>query len=124
MQKMSGSLRPNLSERAPKNTAPSGRIASVKVSVFTTDAFDTWKWSASVSNRNTMTKKSNASSTQPRIAEATAGFQPLDSCSTAASIPVESAMYHFRGPSPSVDADSTACDVQLYPVVKPGPKQG
>ena len=50
-QKMSGRLRPNRSARVPKKSAPRGRIASVKVSVYTIDAFDTWKRSASVSNK-------------------------------------------------------------------------
>ena len=40
-QKIRGRLRPNRSASAPKKNAPSGRIASVKVSVYTTDAFDT-----------------------------------------------------------------------------------
>src|SRR6185437_8881669 len=76
-QSIKGRLRPNLSANAPKNNAPTGRIARVNVRVYTTSAFDTWNLAASVSNRNTTTKKSKASSTQPRRPEVTANFQPL-----------------------------------------------
>src|ERR1017187_2121553 len=87
MQTISGRLRPNLSAREPKNNAPNGRIASVRVSVYTTDDFGTWNRPDSVSNRNTITKKSNESSTQPSIPEATATLQPFVSRSIRISVP-------------------------------------
>lgn len=124
-QKMSGRLRPNLSARAPKNNAPTGRIASVRVSVYTTDTFDTWKWFASASKRNTRTKKSNESSTQPRIPEVTATFQPFTSCPTSASDPVASAMFRSTvsaGVSRFIAVNSTACEVRTI-VSGPGAGQ-
>jgi hypothetical protein len=61
--------------------------------VYTTDAFDTWKRSASVSNKKPTIKKSNASSTQPRIPEPTANYQPFAARSILVSIPDTNAMY-------------------------------
>ena len=122
IQTISGRLRPNLSAREPKNNAPSGRIASVKVSVYTTDDFGTWKRPASVSNRNTITKKSNESSTQPRIPEPTASLQPLVSRSILVSVPVTNAMSSSPFPLAvysRLAVNSIACQVErLYPAAR------
>src|SRR5258706_12975281 len=56
----------------PKMIAPTGRSASVAVSVKMIFDFGTAKSAASLSKRNTMTKKSKASSVHPRKPAATA----------------------------------------------------
>src|SRR5882672_10950784 len=50
----------------PNNSAPMGRMARVAVVVKTISFLVTPNWCASVSKRKTTTKKSNASSVQPR----------------------------------------------------------
>src|SRR5271166_254500 len=50
----------------PKISAPTGRMANVPVTDSTICALLTWKCAASVSNRKMTTKKSKASSVQPR----------------------------------------------------------
>src|SRR5271169_6297160 len=56
--------------------APTGRMASVTSTDATTFALLTWKSAASLSNRNTTTKKSKASSVQPRNDAVTAWIWP------------------------------------------------
>src|ERR1700739_3077642 len=58
--------RPKRSASSPKIKAPTGRSASVAVVVKTMAFLETPKWCESVSKRNTITKKSKASSVQPR----------------------------------------------------------
>ncbi len=53
-----------------------GRIASVIEMVQMMALFSTWKRRARTSTKKTRTKKSNASSTQPRMPEETANSQP------------------------------------------------
>src|ERR1700690_249496 len=52
-------------------------MARVAVSVQTIALLVTWKWTASVSTRNTSTKKSNASRVQPRKLAVTACHWPV-----------------------------------------------
>ena len=80
--------------------------------MYTTDAFDTWKCCASASNKNTTTKKSNASSTQPRIPEPTANFQPFVSRSIFVSVPVTNAMFQFAV-SAAVSYMGSKCNYQF-----------
>src|SRR5581483_1751668 len=53
-------------------SAPTGRVASVAVSVHTIAALVTWNCAARMSTRKTTTKKSEASSVQPRKPAVTA----------------------------------------------------
>src|SRR5579875_381936 len=50
----------------PNISAPTGRMASVAVTLRTMSRLGTWKCAARVSKRKTTTKKSKASSVQPR----------------------------------------------------------
>ena len=71
-----GLRRPYRSAIQPKTSAPTGRIASVSVSDSTMADLETANFADNSLNRNTMTKKSNASSTQPRMPPVTAYCQP------------------------------------------------
>ena len=69
---ISGRRRPYRSASKPKITAPTGRNTSVIVSVKMICFFGTWKCAERTSSRKTTTKKSNASSVQPRKPAVTA----------------------------------------------------
>src|ERR1700685_1631243 len=73
---ISGMRRPKRSAISPNKMAPTGRIASVAVIVRTMSFFGTPKCCASVSIKNTTTKKSKASIVQPRNPARTAGRAP------------------------------------------------
>src|SRR5436305_9591765 len=74
---ISGMRRPKRSASIPKMIAPTGRNTSVAKSVKMIRDFDTLNSAASLSNRKTITKKSKASSVQPRKPAATA-WRELD----------------------------------------------
>src|SRR5215472_14314110 len=69
---INGMRRPYRSVISPKTSAPTGRITSVTNNDATISPFATWNSWASRSIRKTTTKKSNASSVQPRNEAATA----------------------------------------------------
>lgn len=73
---ISGMRRPNRSDSTPKSSAPIGRNASVAVVVKIMAFLDTLNSLDNVSYKKTITKKSNASSVQPRNPARTACCVP------------------------------------------------
>src|SRR5208283_4067413 len=73
---ISGTRRPKRSASTPNSNAPTGRSASVAVVVKMMAFLETLNSRASVSYKKTITKKSNASSIQPRKPARTAWYVP------------------------------------------------